>query len=203
MNCTKPRQTLIAAGVSRAIVPGGRCPTTGSRQMRVWLGRGPITYPTGQPFESRKLVETGTSLNVGLKRLAKAVIQLDQYEFYRNINEFLVLAANVFKPLHYLCTTKQPNYTIYLWKTVIQLYICNVQIIYWKKYSMWPSICTSMFVWQINIHVEALLVHTNRDIQIDRCQNITRSLEILLDLVRNIARITPGRNKNSHSIIVV
>jgi hypothetical protein len=48
--------------------------------------------------------------------------------------------------------------------------------------------------------VEVLFVQTNRDIQIDIHQNITKSLEVLLDLVRNIAGITCGGNKNSRSI---
>ncbi len=47
--------------------------TMGSGQMVVRFGRGPITYPTGQPSESRKYVETGTSLYVGLRRLTKLV----------------------------------------------------------------------------------------------------------------------------------
>jgi hypothetical protein len=46
-------------------------PTKGSGQMRVWLGRGPITYPTRQPFCSGKLVETGTSFYIGTNRLVK------------------------------------------------------------------------------------------------------------------------------------
>ncbi len=76
----------------------------------------------------------------------------------------------------------------------------NLQTFFWKKGSTCLSICISIFVWQMNIHMKALFVHTNRDIEIDRLQNIPRSLEVLLDLVRNIARITPGGNKNSHSV---
>ncbi len=45
----------------------------GSGQMVVQLGRGPITYPAGQPSESQKYVETGTSLYVVLRRLTKLV----------------------------------------------------------------------------------------------------------------------------------
>ncbi len=37
------------------------------------MGRGPITYPTGKSFGSRKLVEAGTSFYVGNKRLVKFV----------------------------------------------------------------------------------------------------------------------------------
>ena len=46
-------------------------PTMESGQTLVQLGRGPITYPIVQPFESWKYVETGTSLYVGLKRQNK------------------------------------------------------------------------------------------------------------------------------------
>ncbi len=70
-NCTKPKGTLIAAGVSKVMVPGQGFPTTGSRQMMVRLGRGPMTYPAGQSSESWKHVETGKSLYVGLRRLIK------------------------------------------------------------------------------------------------------------------------------------
>ncbi len=45
----------------------------GSGQTMMRLGRGSITYPTGQPSESWKLVETGTSIYVGLSRLTKLV----------------------------------------------------------------------------------------------------------------------------------
>ncbi len=48
----KPRHTLIANGVLRVMVLGWGYPATRSGQMRVQLGRGPIIYPTCQPFES-------------------------------------------------------------------------------------------------------------------------------------------------------
>jgi hypothetical protein len=45
----------------------------GIGQTMVQLGMGPITYPTGQPSESSKHIETGASLYVGLRRLTKLV----------------------------------------------------------------------------------------------------------------------------------
>jgi hypothetical protein len=54
-------------------VPGRGHWTIGSGRMVVRFGRGPITFPTGQPSESLKYVETGTSLYVGLRRLPKLV----------------------------------------------------------------------------------------------------------------------------------
>jgi hypothetical protein len=51
-NCTKPRHTIAADGVPRVMVLGQGRPTTGSGKPMVQLGRGPITYPTGQPSES-------------------------------------------------------------------------------------------------------------------------------------------------------
>jgi hypothetical protein len=82
----KPRHTLVADGVSRVMVPGRGCPTTGSGQTSVRLGRGLITYPNDQPFESSKHVETGTSLYVGLKMLTKLVVKLERGRRYRSNN---------------------------------------------------------------------------------------------------------------------
>ncbi len=49
----------------------------GSGQKRVHLGRGPITYPTGQLFSSRKTLETGTSFYVGTKSLVELVLSIN------------------------------------------------------------------------------------------------------------------------------
>jgi hypothetical protein len=46
------RRALVANGVSKVMVPGRGHPTMRSRQMVVQFGRGPVTYPTGQPSES-------------------------------------------------------------------------------------------------------------------------------------------------------
>ena len=72
-NCTKPRHTIIADGVLKVMVPGRGRRTMGSGQTVVRFGRGPITYPTGQPSESWKYVQTGTSLYIGLRRLTRLV----------------------------------------------------------------------------------------------------------------------------------
>jgi hypothetical protein len=83
-NPTKPRNTLIADGVSRVMVSGWGHPTTRSRQTRVRLGRGAIIYPNGQPFESSKQRENGTSLYVGLKRMTK-LIAMDHAKFWHTL----------------------------------------------------------------------------------------------------------------------
>ncbi len=61
-------------------------------------------------------------------------------------------------------------------------------IFFGKKHSMCPSLCISVFVWQINIHVKGLFVQTNRDVQIDRCQKITRNWEKLLEVLPDYPR---------------
>jgi hypothetical protein len=48
----------------------------GSGQTRVRLGRGLMTYSTGQLFGSGKLVETGTSFYIGTNRLNKLVFAI-------------------------------------------------------------------------------------------------------------------------------
>jgi hypothetical protein len=53
----------------------------GSGQTVVRFGRGLITYPTGQPSESLKYIETGTSLYVGLRRLTKLVCYIQNCKF--------------------------------------------------------------------------------------------------------------------------
>ncbi len=85
--CTKPRCTLIVDSVSRVMVPGWVRPMTASGRMRVRLGKGWITYPTGQPVESWKLVETGTSLYVGLKRLTKLVGSSSAYGINHEVHQ--------------------------------------------------------------------------------------------------------------------
>jgi len=51
-NCAKPRCALVADSVSRLIVRGREHSTTGSGRMMVRSGRGPISYPIGQPSGS-------------------------------------------------------------------------------------------------------------------------------------------------------
>ncbi len=72
-NCTKLGRALQANSVLRLMVRGQGHPTTGNRQTRVRLGKGPITYQTGQLFGCRKLVETGTTFYIETKRLVKLV----------------------------------------------------------------------------------------------------------------------------------
>jgi hypothetical protein len=66
----------VADGVSREMVPGRVRPMTGSGRTRARKGGGPIIYPTCQFIESRKLVETVSSLYIGLKKLPKLVWEL-------------------------------------------------------------------------------------------------------------------------------
>ncbi len=61
------QQCVEANGAGR-----GR-PTMGSGWMRVRLGRGPITYPTGQLFCSGQFIDTCTNFYVGTKMLVKLV----------------------------------------------------------------------------------------------------------------------------------
>ena len=48
-NCAKPRRALVADSVSRLMVRGREHSTTGSGRTMVRSGRGPISYPIGQP----------------------------------------------------------------------------------------------------------------------------------------------------------
>ncbi len=60
------------------MVLGRGHPMMGCGQMKVWLGRGPITYPTGKPFGFWKLVETGTSFYIGTERIVELVERKEQ-----------------------------------------------------------------------------------------------------------------------------
>jgi len=75
-NWTKPRRSPVADSVSRLMVRGREHSTTGSGRTIVRSGRGPISYPTGQPSGSWKYVETGTSLYVQPRRLTKLICLL-------------------------------------------------------------------------------------------------------------------------------
>ena len=48
-NCAKPRRALVADSVSRLMVQGREHSTMGSGRTMVRSGRGPISYPIGQP----------------------------------------------------------------------------------------------------------------------------------------------------------
>ncbi len=63
-----------ANSVLRLMVQGRGHPMMGSGQTRVRLGRGPITYLPGKPFGSWKLIETGKSFYVEIKRSVKLVL---------------------------------------------------------------------------------------------------------------------------------
>ena len=51
-NCAKPRRALVADSVSRLMVRGREHSMTGSGRTMVRSGRGPISYPIGQPSGS-------------------------------------------------------------------------------------------------------------------------------------------------------
>jgi hypothetical protein len=70
---TKPRFTLVANCVEGNGARVGVSDNGKRMNKSAVKGKGPITYPTGQPFKSGKHVKPGTSVYVGLKRPTKLV----------------------------------------------------------------------------------------------------------------------------------